>query len=68
MYWVKLPWWLSGKEYACQAGDEGLTPGLGRFLGEGNGNPLQYSCLGNPLEPGRPQSMGLQKNQTCLSC
>ena len=28
----------------------GLTPGLGRFPGEGNGNPLQYSCLGNPMD------------------
>ena len=37
--------------------------------GEGNGNPLQYSCLGNPCteEPGRLQSMGSQKNQTQLS-
>ena len=32
------------------AGDAGLIPELGRFPGEGNGNPLQYSCLGNPLE------------------
>ena len=40
-----------GKEYACNAGDTevaGLIPGLGRSPGEGNGNPLQYSCLGNP--------------------
>ena len=34
-----------GKESACNAGDPGSIPGLGRFLGEGNGNPLQYSCL-----------------------
>ena len=32
--------WLSGKEYACNAGDEGLIPGSGRSPGEGNGNPL----------------------------
>ena len=32
--------------------DVGLIPGLGRFPGEGNGNPLQYSCLGNPLDRG----------------
>ena len=46
------PWWLSGKESACNAGDRGLIPGLGRFPGEGNGNPLQYSCLGNPMGRG----------------
>ena len=34
-----------GKESACNAGDPGLIPGLGRSPGEGNGNPLQYSCL-----------------------
>ena len=38
-----LPWWLSSKESACNAGDLGLIPGLGRFPGEGNGNPAQYS-------------------------
>ena len=32
--------------------DTGLIPGLGRFPGEGNGNPLQYSCLGNPMDRG----------------
>ena len=41
-----------GKESACNAGDPGLIPGSGRFLGEGNANPLQYSCLGNPMERG----------------
>ena len=39
-----------GKESACNAGDPGLIPGLGRSLGEGNGNPLQYSCLENPVD------------------
>jgi len=34
------------------AGDLGLIPGLGRFPGEGNGNPLQYSCLENPMDGG----------------
>ena len=47
-----LPWWLSGKEYACNAGDLGLIPGSGRSPGEGNGNPLQYSCLGNLMDSG----------------
>ena len=37
-----------GKESACNAGDLGLIPGLGRFPGGGHGNPLQYSCLENP--------------------
>ena len=42
------------------AGDPGLIPSLGRFPGEGNGNPLQYSCLENPMDGGttRLQSMG----------
>ena len=38
------------KESACNAGDRGLIPELGRFPGEGNGNPLQYSCLENPMD------------------
>ena len=48
------------KESACNAGDLGSIPGSGRSPGEGNGNPLQYSCLENSLdeEPGGPQSMG----------
>ena len=41
-----------GKESACNAGDLGLIPGLGRSPGEGNGNPLQYSCLENPMDRG----------------
>ena len=41
-----------GKESACNAGDSGLVPGLGRSPGEGNGNLLQYSCLGNPMDRG----------------
>ena len=41
----------------------GSIPGLGRFPGEGNGNPLQYSCLENPMNRGawRAKSMGLQR-------
>ena len=62
---VMLPRWNSGKEYAPNAGDAreaGLIAGLGRSLGVGNGNPLQYSCLENPWtqEPGRLQAMGSQ--------
>ena len=40
------------KGSACNAGDPGLIPGLGRSPGEGNGNPLQYSCLENPTDRG----------------
>ena len=47
-----LPWWLSGKESICNTGDMGSIPGLARFPGDGNGNPLHYSCLGNPVERG----------------
>ena len=39
-----------GKEFAYNAGDPGLNAGLGRSSGEGNGNPLQYSCLENSME------------------
>ena len=38
--------------YAGAAGDEGSIPGLGRFPGGGHGNPLQYSCLENPMDRG----------------
>ena len=41
-----------GKESACNAGDLGSFPGLGRSLGKGNGSPLQYSCLENPMDRG----------------
>ena len=47
--------WFSGKESAWNAGELGdavSIPGLGRSLREGNGNPLQYSCLGNPMNRG----------------
>ena len=43
---------LSSKESACNAGDLGSIPGLGRSPGGGNGNPLQYSCLGDPMDRG----------------
>ena len=47
-----FPWWLRGKESSCNAGEPGLMPGSGRSLWEGNGNPLQYSCLENPMDRG----------------
>ena len=53
MLWDTL-WDFSGgsdsKESACNAGDLGSIPGSGRSLGEENGNPLQYSCLENPMD------------------
>ena len=50
------------KASACNAEDLGLIPGSGRFPGEGNGNPLQCSCLENPIDrEGRLQSMGSQR-------
>jgi len=45
-----------GKESACNAGDLGLIPGLGKSSAEGNGNPLQYSCLENPMDRGAWQA------------
>ena len=45
-----LPRWLSGKESACNAGDPGSIARSERSLGERNGNLLQYSCLGNPMD------------------
>ena len=41
-----------GKESACSTGDLSSTPGSGRSPGEGNGNPLQYPCLENPMDEG----------------
>ena len=58
-----LPRWLSGKEFACNVGHTGLTPGLGRSPGGGNGNSLQYSCQGNPRDRGAGglSSLGLPR-------
>ena len=51
------------KNLLANAGDAGLIPGLGRYSGEGNGNPLQYSCLENPTGRGAWQAT-VSKNQT----
>ena len=66
---IGLRRWFSGKEFAKNAGDPGSAPGSGRSPGEGNGNPLQYSCLKNPMDRGTwgLQSMGMEKNGTWLS-
>ena len=60
-----------GKENASNAGDagdEGSIPELGQFPEEGNGNPLQYSCLRNPMDRGARQATvhGVAKSQTQL--
>ena len=57
------------KESACNAGDSGSIPGSGGSPGQGNGNPLQYSCLENPMErrTWRATVHGVTKNQTLLS-
>ena len=62
---IRQPRWLSGKEAAYKAGDtgdSGSIPGLGRSLGERNGNPLQYSCLENPMDRG-PWQAAVQGSQ-----
>ena len=80
--WILYPWatreapnrilellrWLSGEESACQAGEMGSIPGSGSSPGKGNGNPLQYSCLGNPKDRGawRATVHGITKSQTQL--
>ena len=51
-----------GEESACNAGDPGSIPESGRPPGEGNGDPLQYSCLENPMDRGEP--LGLQSMES----
>ena len=60
---------VEDKESACNEGDLGLIPGLGRSPGEGNGTPLQYSCLENPMDRGAWQTTvhGVAKSRTRLS-
>ena len=48
----RLPWWLRVKNPPASIGDMGSITGLERFPGEGNGNPLNYYCLGNPMDRG----------------
>ena len=63
---VCFPGGSDGKESACNAGNLGLIPGSGRSPREGNGNPLQYSCLENPKDRGAWQATvhGVTKSQT----
>ena len=72
IYIYGLPSGASGKEPACWCRrpkrDKGWIPGLGRFPGGGHGNPLQYSCLENPMDRGawRSTNHGVTKSQTWL--
>ena len=71
-----LALWFRGKAYflqplvaqmvelACNAGDPGLIPGLGRSPSVGNGNPLQYSCLENPADTWKATVHGVAESQT----
>ena len=52
------------KVSVCNAGDLGLIPGSGRIPGEGNGNPLQYSCLENPTDGGAWCPRGRKESDT----
>ena len=63
-----FPGGSDGRESACNAGDPGSIPGLGRSP-EGNGNPFQYSCLENSMDRGARQAtvLGSTKSQTRLS-
>ena len=77
--WMNRPWTgrtlksfpggSDGKEPACNAGDRGSVPGLGKSPGEGNGNPLQYSYLENPMDRGAwwATVQGVAKSQTRLN-
>ena len=72
--WIWLPGVSDGKESACNEGDLGLIPGSGRCPGEGNDNPLQYSCLENSMDRGVWQATvnggagRVSKSQTQLTC
>ena len=64
-----FPGGSDGKASACNAGDPGSIPGSGRSPGEGNGNPLQHSCLENPMDGGAWKAAvhGVAKSRTRLS-
>ena len=63
-----FPCGSAGKEFTCNAGDPGSIPGSGRSPGEGDGNPLQYSCLVNHMDRGARWATvyGVTKSQTTL--
>ena len=67
---IRLPWWLQAvKRLAYNVGDPGSVPGPRRSSGGGNGNPLQYSCLENPVDGGAWWATvhGVTKSRTRLS-
>ena len=66
---MHFPGGSDSKEFTCNAGDLGSIPGLGKSSGEGNGNPLQYSCLGNFMDRGAWWAIvdRVAKSQTRLS-
>ena len=66
-YGVGFPGGSDGEASACNAGDQGSIPGSGRSPGEGNGNPLQYSCLENSMDGGAWWPTVPDTNQTRLS-
>ena len=62
-----FPGGSNSRESTCNAGDLGLIPALGRSPGGGNGNPLQYSCLGNPMDKEAELARGYSPNG-CKEC
>ena len=69
LYYLAFPGGLEGKASAHNAGDRGSIPESGRSPGEGNGNPLQYSCLENPMDGGAWEAAvhGVTESWTQLS-
>ena len=69
MFKMDFPGGSDGKASASSAGDLGSIPGSGRSPGERNGNPLQYSCLENPMDRGAGEATvhGVAKSRTQLS-
>ena len=67
-YVLGFPGGSNSKEFGCNAGDLSSIPGLGKSTGEGNGNPLQDSCLENSMDRGAWQATahGVTKSQTRL--
>jgi len=61
LYWEGFSGVSDGKESACNVGELGSIPGLGRSPRKGNGNPLQYSCLENSMDT---RVLGVAKSQT----
>ena len=68
-FFSEFPGGSDRKESACKAGHRGSVPGSGTFPGEGNGNPLQYFCLGNPMDKGAWWATVhmVTKSHTCLN-